>query len=114
MSTFSSTGGSSQFTGSVSVGGASNRGVLNVAMAAADTEYSFSLPVNTRAFALKLRNFDNKAAVLRIYEVTGGVPYLSVNPGGTYARDGLLLSSTMTIYLQCNLAGRVAEVEYWY
>lgn len=114
MSTFSSTGGSSQFSGSVSVGGASNRGIFNVTMTNADTEYSFVLPTNTRAFVLKIRNTDNKAAVLRVYETSGGVPYLSINPGGTYARDGMLLLSPMTIYIQCNLSGRIAEIEYYY
>ena len=114
MAQFTPTGGSAQLTGSVSVGGASNRGIFNVTLTNADTEYSFVLPTNTRAFVMKLRNIDNKAAVLRVYEVSAGVPYLSINPGGTYARDGMLLLAPMTIYIQCNMAGRVAEIEYFY
>jgi len=114
MSQFSPTGGSSQLTGSVNVGGATGHAIANISMVAADTEYSFVLPATTRAFVLKLRNLDGKAAVLRIYETSGGVPYLTVNPGGLYSRTDMLLASSLSIYIQSNLAGRVAELEYWY
>lgn len=105
--------GSGGLTQSISVGGASELYVDNLVMVLASTEYTVTLPAGTRMFSLKLLNEDNKAAVLRIYATSGGVPYMSVNPGSVYYRNDIQLTAALNIYVQSSMAGRTLQIEYW-
>ena len=96
----------------VNTGAASNPTVTNITMTAADTEYAFALPTNTRKFSIRVRLHDNAAPVLRVYYVSGGPDYVSISPGTMYSEADLALSG-ITVYMQCSLPARVVEIVSW-
>ena len=87
--------------------------IYNVTMAAADTEYSQALPANTKRFSLQcLTDFDVRFAFVTGKVATPTVPYALVRAGMNYWEDGLDLSS-VTLYVACADAAKVAEILCW-
>jgi len=88
--------------------------IENVAMTLANTEYSYTLPVHTRIFSLRLRDPDN-AFKVSFEAGTSGTEYVTV-PGGAeiYQNSMYTVDHTpVTLYFQCTVAGQVAEIVYW-
>lgn len=86
----------------------------NVAMASADTEYSYTFPQETVAFYIKIRSQNTK--LLMAWE-TGKLPtsgdgaaYFTVPQNGMQSREGLHLGPNDTIYLQSASASQVVEI----
>lgn len=104
--------GASGSSTNVVVSGAIQPTVSLVDMPAANTEYDFVLPTNTKRFMLKLRG----SAGLRVAYVAGesavGGDYLTVPSGCSYTESDLTLTS-ITIYFQSGTASQTAEVVYW-
>lgn len=84
--------------------------VQNIAAAAADTEYSVTLPANTVAFQLRARH---QSRVRYSYTATeSGVTYITIPPGNCLLEEGLTPGSR-TVYFQTSKASEVIEVKSW-
>lgn len=103
--------GSGGVTSSVVIQGSSSPFTAQITMSTAATEYSFTLPVDTKQFILKLEG-DGK---LQLSEVSGqsGTIYLTVPRLCFLSESDLSLSSARTLYFQSNLASQVLEIRYW-
>jgi hypothetical protein len=73
----------------------------------ANTEYSFTLPPETKKFIIKARDGD-----FNIGFVSGNRPFQIVS-GGAYWEDNLELTSSITIYYSSNVSGATLEIVYW-
>ncbi len=87
--------------------------IYNVTMTLADTEYSQALPANTRRFVIQTRD----GTGIRLAFVTGKVavpvePYLTVKTNSSYSED-MVQSSSLTLFMACAAAGKVAEIACW-
>lgn len=92
---------------------ASTPNEYNVAMVAADTEYSQALPAGTHKFIFQCRD----GTAIRYAFTTGKVaapvaPYFSLRTNGAYGEDGLKLTG-VTLYFACSIAGKVVELLAW-
>jgi len=87
--------------------------VANQTLTVADTEYSYTLPNDTRSFFLRARN--NRKIQVAFEEGTSGSTYFSVGEGITYYEDELYVSGgkPVTLYFQCAIAGEVLEIVLW-
>lgn len=90
--------------------------IYNVAMTAADTEYSQALPAGCKAFSVSVQG-GAAADIFRVAYVTGKVatptaPYLTFPGDVEYFEDGLNLTS-QTVYLACDSAGKTAQIVAW-
>jgi hypothetical protein len=96
---------------SVSQTGASAPAVQNVPMAVAGTEYTLVVPINTKQFELRSR----LSGTLKIAYVVGesGITYRTVPAGCTYIETGLLLSASLTIYIQSTKTSDTLEAISW-
>lgn len=83
--------------------------VENVTCTGANTEYSYLMPQNTRAFSFQIRG---GAAKIAFVTATSGTKYFSLASGAIYTIDGLNLDN-FTIYFQTPTAGAVAEIITW-
>lgn len=82
--------------------------IENIVMPLANTEYSFTLPDNTKRFTIKLRE-DN--AELKIKYSSGG-DYFILNRGNSY--DEMELdTNNVTIYFETTYTGKNVELIYW-
>lgn len=103
--------GSGGLTPSVTVIGPINPDISNIPMPLASTEYSFSLPVGTKKFLIKLRN---KHSFQFSYSVgASGTNFIGVPWCCFYAEEGLSLSLVTHIYFQSSQAGEIAEILVW-
>lgn len=90
--------------------------ILNVALTAADTEYSQALPNGTKRFAVSVMDgiaTDN----LRFAYATGKVatptaPYMKMPQNIEYVEENVNLD-TVTIYLASSAAGKTAQIICW-
>jgi len=84
--------------------------IYNLSMPLAATEYSQALTNNTKKITIKVRG----GGTLRVAFASGdtNVNYLTIPPGASYSESDLNLVGK-TVYLQCNSAGRVAEILEW-
>lgn len=96
---------------SVSQTGASNPAVQNIPMAVAGTEYTIVIPINTRQFELRSR----LNGTLQIAYVSGesGITYRTVPAGCAYIETGLLLSTSLTVYIQSTKSSDTLEAISW-
>ncbi len=85
-----------------------------LAMAAADTEYSYEFPQNTRGFRLKLRATDQP---LRISSVSGMVAVPGVNyntlPAGKELEVKDVKMNDQVLYFAADVVSQVVEIIYW-
>lgn len=88
--------------------------VYNLSLPTANTEYSQPLDPNTVRFTVKIRNTDGLAARAQIAFTSGdtSVKWVTIPPGAVFSEEGLLLTG-VTLYVQCNKPGRVAEIVQW-
>lgn len=86
--------------------------LVNLDMSVASTEYSYTLPGDTRKFLVKLR--DPRAALQLAYIVsTSDSTYLTVPAGNWYSDDELDTSAVVTLYIQSPSAGQILEILTW-
>lgn len=80
--------------------------IYNVTTTLADTEYSQSLPSDTKGFLLRSRNL----ATTKIAYASGGTgsDYLTVLPGNVY--EDKYFYSSQTLYFRSSVAGAIIEI----
>lgn len=84
--------------------------VYNVAMALANTEYSITIPVDTKRFQINIRDH---LSPYTVSYVSGG-SYLSKAYGVVYEEQGLeLTASTNTLYFTAKKDNMVMEIITW-
>lgn len=84
--------------------------VFNVAMPVSGTEYSLTLPLGTKRFAMKIK--DNKSRYTISW--TSGGPSYSVSRGTEYAEDNLeIISTSDTIYFTGSKNNLTMEIITW-
>ena len=86
----------------------------NIAMIAADTEYSYTLPTGTRKFSLKLRDEAN-AFKLNLGKLSGqsGAVYMTVPSNSIYYEDEVNTEVDTTLFFQSTVALQVMEIVVW-
>lgn len=85
--------------------------IQNIPALVAGTEYSFTMPANTRRFEFKCRGI----AKLQFAFVSGGSAsnFRTVSPGASYKEEGLVLSAPITIYFQTTKDSETLELTTW-
>lgn len=83
--------------------------IFNVAMATANTEYSFAFPADTRRFTLRTRG----NSILKIALNSGETltNYLTLSPGASMSEESLFYAGT--IYLSASKPSETVEVLTW-
>lgn len=109
MSQFSPSG-SSGGTSTVVLSGASNPTVVNVAIVTANTEYSYTLPTNTKKFHLKIR--DNAVLKLTYTAAQSGTTYVTLPAFNVYTEESLSVTG-VTLYFQSTSPTQVVEIISW-
>ena len=88
---------------------AENPSVLNTTSpVATDTEFSISLPADTKKFTIKTRT----SAELKMNFSSGFTNWFTIPERNSFTEDNLKLSSS-TIYLKCNKSAVVVEIIAW-
>lgn len=82
----------------------------NVAMAVADTEYSYSLPSGTTKF--QVQNREIGLVKLAFTASQSGVTYWTIFPGCQYWEEGVSAGS-VTLYFQSPTAAQTLEIISW-
>lgn len=82
--------------------------VANVAMALADTEYSYALPAGTKEFWLKLQieGYDLQVAMV---SGASGTTYFTVNSGQVH-KEPDVKNSGVVLYFRSPQAGMTAQI----
>jgi len=103
--------GSINVNASIGVSGAAYPHALNVTMPLASTEYSVSLPQDTKRFLLRMRN----ASKCYVSYAAGGTStdYLTMNCGTVYIENDISLPAPLVVYFKSVKPTEVAEVVYW-
>jgi hypothetical protein len=98
--------------GSINVvsGGITAPTIANQVTLLANTEYSYTFPLNTKKFSLRTRG----NAKLQLSFVAGqtGVNYITIFAGSKYEEIGIVTAS-ITAYFQSNKAGETVEILSW-
>lgn len=110
MTTFSPSG-SGGASISITVEGATNPIVSNVALSMSDTEVGILLPNDCRQFLIKLRD---PLARLKLSYVSGesGIKYLTIPPGCSYSDSDLDLLA-ISLYVQSSSPSQIIELVTW-
>lgn len=84
--------------------------IYNLSMPLANTEYSQAISDGTKRIMIRMR----VKSVSRLAFVSGdtSVKYFTLQPSSVYSDENLDLSN-VTIYLQSNVAGQLAEILEW-
>ncbi len=82
--------------------------IENISATTASTEYSFSLPDNTKRFTIRLRETDSP---LKVKFQSGGDHVLL--PRGTSYGEENLVTDNVTLYFETELDNRTVELIYW-
>ena len=109
MAVFNTSQAPSQISGSVSLNGATSFQVVNITAISADTEYSYTLPTDTKKFKLRARGMSR----LQIADTSGNtnLVFFTIFPGETYEDD--ILTTAATIYFEASKAGEIIEFLIW-
>lgn len=85
--------------------------IQNIPIAAANTQYSVSLPASTRRFHFKNRGLGK----LQVSFITGqtNTNFFTLHAGAVYSEENVSLSSTLTLFFQSSLAGQTVELLRW-
>lgn len=105
-------GGSGSSTSTVTIDEVSVPTVANVSMPLADTEYSYTLPVNTQVVRLMTRG----CAKLQLsYTATeSGTTYITIPSGVWYELPKLKAAASVTLYFRApNKSNETLEIESW-
>lgn len=94
----------------VSVGGLSTPTIINTS-APLLSEYTITLPSNTKEFKIKMRN----AMGMRLAWISGDTAtnFITMQPGTVYHQSNLKLTAPLNIYVLPKIAGSVIETDYW-
>ena len=77
-------------------------------MTSANTEYSYTLPNNTKKFEIKLRNVGYPLK-LAIVKGTSGTTYVNIPNGGRHKEEDIRFPNTI-LYFQTTANSQVAEI----
>lgn len=85
--------------------------ITNISIPLANTEQSFTFPIGTKRFAVKIR----ASAKLKIAYISGasGTNYIFIPIGCEYTEDNLDLTVGLPMYFQCESAGEILEIITW-
>lgn len=90
--------------------------IQNVTMTLADTEYSLTLPANTKYFSIQCAD----GTAMRYAFVTGKVatptaPYMTLLANGALNTPEKIAvaNGALTIYFACGSAGKIAQLLSW-
>lgn len=83
--------------------------ILNITLVEANTEYVFSIPKGTRAFALKTR-ISTQTVKFSFTEGQSNIAYITLN-GTSWSEDNILAG--FDVYVQSPFAGCVLEILLW-
>lgn len=98
----STSGGSSDIT-------VSTPAIMTLAMPTSGTEYTLTLPTNTKRFLIRSRLY----GYIKLRVISGSTEYLSITPGNSHEEMNLLLTSSLVFYLVSSKTSDVLEVLYW-
>lgn len=82
--------------------------VDTLVLTTANTEYTYTFPSGTKAFALQNRN----NGVVKLRKVSGG-DFWTFFPGQPYYPANIKSSATIAIILESPLANQTIELLYW-
>jgi len=85
--------------------------IANVEMTDADTEYSYTLPVGTTRFEIKLRKMGIPLKICFVSEGSG-TTYKNLPAGRSYREDDIKRGPNI-LYFQAATADQVAEIISW-
>jgi len=87
---------------------------VNIAMPSANTEYNYNLPVWTRRFSFKLRNWDNTAKInLWTTPWLSWTDYITLPINSIYYEENLAVWESVYLYFQSDTSSNVAEIIIW-
>jgi hypothetical protein len=84
--------------------------ITNQIATLANTEYSYTFPMNTKKFSLRTRG--NAKIQLAFVSLQSGTNFITISPGNSYEEKDLKLVS-VTAYFQLNKAGETVEILSW-
>lgn len=86
--------------------------IANISAPAANTEYSYVIPSNSKRLLIKVRS---GLAKMQLAFVSGdtAVNYVSVNAGSFYAEENVVLGTGFTVYFQTNKPSQIVEILSW-
>jgi len=96
---------------SIAVNAAGTPTILNQSAPVAGTEYSISVPINSKKVTLKARNRSKLQ-----FSFTSGQTnsnYITIPQGSIYELNGLNATVSFSIYFQASKAAEVVEVIVW-
>jgi hypothetical protein len=96
--------------GSITFPTADTPTIVNMPMANANTEYSFSLPIDTKKFLIKLHY--SKPAVLSIATTSGGDTF-DLTLGDELKEDNVNLTNPIIFYVKSNKPAVRLDIFYW-
>jgi len=86
--------------------------VQNFNVILANTEYSVTLPANTKRFIIKSRS-GNPKIQLSYLPGTTSTAYITIRPGVVYAESSVLLTVPTNLYFRSSKPSEVIEVVSW-
>lgn len=88
-----------------------NPTIVNVPLALANTEYSYTLPISSKRFLIRLREIGTLKLAYAVG--TSGTTFLTIPGGVAYSEDAIADSANVTLYFQSSIAGSTAEIVSW-
>ena len=103
--------GSINVDAAIHTAGATNPFILNIPILLASTEYSATLPQDTKEFLLRMRD----SSKFKLAYVSGdtAINYITINCGVVYSKGDLSLVAPLTMYFNSSRPSEVVEIIYW-
>lgn len=86
--------------------------VTVVSMAVSNTQYSFSIPLNTKKIQIKSR----QSGLIKFSFTNGDIgsgSYVSISPGSYRDIDGIVVTTGLTLYFTSTKNSDTLEIMYW-
>lgn len=85
--------------------------VLNIQLPTANTQYTITLPKETKRFIFKVRNSSSKLVWSYSPLVSGA--YITLERGSSYSEDKIKRETDLNIYVQVSNNSQILELLYW-
>lgn len=97
-------------SGSISIGSSNSQQIQNInSPATADTEFTITLPANTRKYEIKVRNHSAKGRIAFSSGATAN-NYWTLTRGSIFESGNVEFTSTTDIYMSVNKPNQIIEV----